>query len=258
MKKTILIFFVLTLATTGCQSTKTEAITGNDHDQTLNYIHDIWAKSIPKGKIGGLYSKRAVVFTHDFKALTAGKDISSYYKELFLRKNKSFVITPIKRVQVKKSYIYEVGEYNINGSGFSYLIFWVKEADEWKKDLEVIAPNSGSKGKTTEQVDIARKKWVDISINNDPRKLVEEVYADQCYYFTKGKFIDNKNSLIQEYSYMESMWVDIEPEFIHPVNKDLVYEIGKYNTANTYFGYYILVWNKDATGNWKVFLDANN
>lgn len=257
MKTKLLLIGVFMMLLTGCQSTKTTAETGSEKDLVLNTRIDQWTKAISKKKLDGFYSRNFAIFTHESKVLRDEKDVSEYYSNLFSPDNKIIEVLPKYRINAGIKFVYEIGDYVAKNTSYSYVLIWEKKGANWVKEMEVISEKSPNLNYPLDEVDNARLKWADVSMANDPDKLVDEVYQKKCYYFTRGKLINNPASLKIEFAYMKYDGVDIEGEFTYRVNENIVYDIGNYNTNNSYFGYYIIVWEKDSEGQWKAFLDAN-
>jgi hypothetical protein len=76
-------------------------------------------------------------------------------------------------------------------------------------------------------------------------------------YYNHKPIVQGTENLIQEYGYMnrESYSLQLDPKKSVIVNANFVFEIGQ--CSGSYGGKYVLIWKKEADGNWRIYIDSN-
>ena len=83
------------------------------------------------------------------------------------------------------------------------------------------------------------------------------MYSENTLYYNHKPLVVGRELLIEEYSYMnrENYQLTLNPIVVDQVNDKLVFEIGQ--CKGSYGGKYIIIWRKEESGKWEVFIDSN-
>lgn len=160
--------------------------------------------------------------------------------------------------------VYELLEYEIglsqteNDNQFAHLIIWSMENGAKQRVAEVIFEKSIEEdAEIPNELTIAREKWMKLCNANKSEKLVKELYTENAIYYNRGRILRGHEQLTSEYSYMDSPTykLQLEPKYIEIVKEDIIFEIGM--CSGSYPLPYVLVWNKQPDGVWKIYFDSN-
>lgn len=240
-----------------CTVKKTEVITNNTNDEILNTIHDSWIKCFNKGNedLKALYTKKALLFYNLDKKINGNTEIYDFYNtQDYISKITSVV--PHSRYQKSGNLIFEIGHFESDNKQFQYVIQWIKIRKIWLKDLEIITEKIDNSLDLSE-IDKQREKWNKIAAEHQVSNLVEELFINNGYYYGSTKLYEGHDEIKTGYSSLKSVTINIEQEYVVKVAPDTAYEIGKYYVGGMSWAYYVLIWNKDSSQEWKIFLDAN-
>ena len=161
-------------------------------------------------------------------------------------------------VRHNKDHFYEAGLLKAkSGKKYVYIIAWKWGEGRWNKELEIIQSKNRFSKSTTDGIDEARKKWVDLSNAHDPETLIREVYSSEPSYFNGGTLYVGENSIIDKYQYMkrDNWTISLTPIYIVQPQTDLFYEIGRYKSSGV--GHYVLIWERQDSGTWQASFDFN-
>ena len=106
-------------------------------------------------------------------------------------------------------------------------------------------------------IDQQRIKWMELCNSHKVEKLITQLYTANTLYFNKGSLISGHNKLIEEYQYMARPQYNLKlsPLNTFRVSDTIAFEIGQ--CSGSYPNKYVLVWQKEASGDWKILLDSN-
>jgi ketosteroid isomerase-like protein len=225
----------------------------------LDEANDKWMEDYNKkaGDVSECYTEQCVLFPENGKAITGKADIAQFYSQKYPN------VSKVKTVQVKKRFIetptliYEVGTLITDKQEiYPYMVSWNGSKGTWQRELEAMAKKTTSHNDSM-QINAAREKWMQLCNAHDHKKLVENLYLKDAYYYNRGRVLEGWESLFTEYKYMSqpSYHLSLKPISVMMVQPDLAYEVGK--CSGSYGGHYMLVWEKQRDGEWKVCLDSN-
>ena len=102
-----------------------------------------------------------------------------------------------------------------------------------------------------------RAEWIRLCNAHDANTLIETLYTENTMYYNKGRLLTGRVDLVTEYEYMNNPQYNLtlNPILIEPVSETVVYEMGQ--CKGSYNGKYLLVWQKNSNGVWKVLFDSN-
>jgi hypothetical protein len=124
--------------------------------------------------------------------------------------------------------------------------------------FEIIRPFTGSTNESIPQIiDQQRALWQTHSNDHKPTSLVNEIYSLYPYYLNRGKLLEDRQSIIEEYGYMnnENWKITLTKKSLTVVNDQLAFEIGNYQSGGK--GQYLLIWEKSNESQWKILFDSN-
>ena len=163
------------------------------------------------------------------------------------------------RTVVTEKLEYEIGTFKTEkGTDYATISIWVKENGLEQKILEAVYQmTENTELSAKEEIAGARKKWVTLCNAHNAGKLVAELYTEDAIYYNRGRVLIGREALTAEYSYMnnQAYSLDLNPTHIQLVSKNMAFELGR--CSGSYNLPYILIWKKEADGNWRVFFDSN-
>ena len=161
-------------------------------------------------------------------------------------------------IKVSSVLAYEIGEIHTISATFS-VMFLKRKIDESESEIELLTiyKKVDSIGKLAE-IDQSRKEWMELCNAHKAEELVTEKYTSDAYYYNRGRLLQGTKSIIQEYGYMNraSYSLKLTPKHVVFVTPNIVYEIGQ--CSGSYLNPYMLLWEKQADGNWQVRMDSND
>ncbi len=220
-----------------------------------------WQKAINarSANLKDLYVEKPIkIFPN--QAVMQGQDsianhLLSTYPEIDSIYTKKFIPTH-QREGV--AYAYEIGGFqDPTGQLYKHLIIWRVEKDKRLRALELTAEATPDAEVELSEITARREEWMKWCNAHEVPKLVDELYASSPLYYNHRPLITGRDALVKEYGYMrnERYQLTLKPLIVETVHSQLAYEIGQCEGA--YGGKYILIWQKDNAGQWKISLDAN-
>jgi ketosteroid isomerase-like protein len=228
----------------------------NKASDTLS-AHHKWMQAINDKNIellSRLYTENAMVLSEN------GVDLASKKEILELVPNSNFIVkavSVIKRIHASDTYDYEIGSFINKDDGLAkHLIIWNTSDGNTKRELEFITETTGAKV----DLDVIKKQrteWIRLCNAHDANTLIETLYTENRMYYNKGRLLTGRVDLVTEYEYMNNPQYNLtlNPILIEPVSETIVYEMGQ--CKGSYDGKYLLVWQKNSNGVWKVLFDSN-
>ena len=224
----------------------------------LDQANTSWMNSYNQSKdLSGFYLDNALLFPEKAEPLKSKNLIASYYTDLLRSGTRFTAVHPYQRFTETSDLIYETGYLTTQTQEiYQYMTVWKNVAGSWKRELETIAKKTAANNDAG-QLELVRAKWMKLCNAHTPAKLLEEVYAENAYYYNRGRLLQGRKQLTEEYTYMAdpNYQLTLTPKAVHVVNPDMVYEIGK--CSGSYGGHYIIRWEKQPDSNWQVTLDTN-
>lgn len=154
-------------------------------------------------------------------------------------------------------YRYEISALRTtDGRQMKQLVIWNLRGETPKRELEFVA-TVWPLQQYREQLDARRAQWMTRCNAHQAGKLVEELYAANALYYNHRPIIQGREAIINTYQYMNrpGYYLELEPIIVEPVSEHIAFEIGQ--CKGSYPGKYVLVWQKDETGQWYILLDSN-
>lgn len=218
-----------------------------------------WLRSFneDKGNVVKHYLESSYLFPEKTGLIKGNNEISNYYKSNYKNISNICEIIIDDRILENNNLVYETGHFTtVNGSDYQYLVIWNNEKNTWLRELEMVAKSIHNQVNVAE-IEQSRTDWMKFCNSHEPTALVNEIYTSNAFYYNRGRLLHGPDEIIPEYSYMnnDSFSLFLEPKIVNTVQPELVYEIGK--CSGSYFGHYILRWEKEPAGRWKVSLDSN-
>lgn len=152
---------------------------------------------------------------------------------------------------------YEISRFETaNGQAFAQVIIWDKEEKDSLRALEFIAAYKEPHSDASE-INAARTLWMEYCNAHAVDQLIEKMYAPNTLYYNHRPLLLGRKALKQEYTYMANpdYQLTLSPLHVVPVSGTIALELGQ--CSGSYGGKYLIVWQKQRSGNWQVLLDAN-
>jgi ketosteroid isomerase-like protein len=262
--KTILISLIF-IVSTGCQqflmnkkSQKTTVQQVDGHNISKEFSH--WVDAVNDKNVDaikGFYRPESIKIISPDSKLSGPAEIAEYYA-LQSENIKSISSLYIVKANKETNIDYEITKYEtLSGKSFAQLLIWsVKNGDKFI-EFEFVSEISEATHNNEKSITEKRNLWIEICNTHNPENLVNTLYSSNSIYFNHKPLIKGKEKLIEEYSYMKNAnyKLTLVPLKMLSVNANLVYEIGQ--CEGTYNGKYILIWQKENDGVWRVFIDSN-
>ncbi len=264
--KTIILQFIL-LSIIGCKQreNKKENISNSQTeivqpDRVPNNLIN-WANSVNSDNINSIkkfYDTNAIKIISADSIIENSAQIANYYR---IHKGKITSIKSIFNIEANKErgINYELVSYKIdNLTEFIGIVIWRMENEKRIREFE-FSEESSLESKKVDTTNIAerRKLWIELCNTNNPENLVKQLYSNNTMYFNHKPIVKGTEKLIKEYGYMnnENYTLNLHPMKLEVVNTNFAFEVGQ--CSGSYNGKYILVWKKNADGDWKVYIDSN-
>lgn len=221
-------------------------------------FNEQWRQKINSGAqdLGKLYTENAVKVHLDGKLLEGQDKIQEYYNA---HPHQIKSISSIKSITavLDSTIVYEIGRFTTSDQKeFSHLILWREENGMLLRELELVA--SIEKIEDLEaKMDKQRADWMTLCNAHNAKDLVTKLYTENALYYNHRPMIIGQEAIIGEYGYMNNpdYQLTLSPMVFESVNESLAFEIGQ--CSGSYPGNYVLVWQKNISGEWRIFFDSN-
>lgn len=126
-----------------------------------------------------------------------------------------------------------------------------------RRELEFIARAAPTDSTIQQAIDKRRAEWIRLCNAHNAAELVKELYSANAMYYNHKPLVIGHDAIIEDYQYMneEKYSLTLTPIAVELVTNRLAYEIGQ--CSGSYGGKYMLVWQKDKTGQWSIVMDSN-
>ncbi|AQX09300.1 YybH family protein [Elizabethkingia ursingii] len=267
MNSKIIIIQFLFLLILGCKPQ--EASKGRISNYQDKILHDKnvpkhlknWAIGINENSIDSIknfYNINAVKINSPDNIIEGSSQIANYFKA---RKEKITSIKSLFSVEAnsKRKINYELVSYKTDDQKeFIGIVIWKIENEKIIREFEFTKESSlvSQKADTT-SISQRRKLWIQLCNEHNPKNLAKELYSSNIIYYNHKPLVKGTDDLIKEYSYMDnkSYHLELHPLILKVVNPDFAFEIGQ--CTGSYNGKYIIVWEKDVDGKWRIIVDSN-
>jgi len=205
------------------------------------------------------YVDKAITLTGKGRQITSSEERQQYLAPL---------LSPQQTIQSIESIFCELANPNTDvrydisrlkpatGPDYIQLVIWREINGQYLRELDFMAPLAPGRTDLT-ALDQARDKWIELCNKNDASALVEQLYEPEAIYYNHRPMIVGREQITTTYSYMnnEDYSLHLDPLIVQPVRKDLVLEIGQ--CSGSYGGKYVLIWRRNAEGQWQIWMDSN-
>jgi ketosteroid isomerase-like protein len=267
MKFKIGILLFVIFAISGCkQITNKEEVVANSQtelekpEKGTNYLKD-WVGSINNSDntaIEKIYASNAIKIVSVDSIIESSSQIAEYFGN---KKNKISSIESLFKIEANKrrQINYEIISYKTEDQLENVqLLIWRLENGKVIREFEF----TESRNQEAKNVDITtiadtRKRWMELCNANNAKNLVNQLYSANTIYFNHKPLIIGTKDLIKEYNYMNrsDYSLHLQPLKLEIVNANFAFEIGQ--CSGGYKGKYILIWERQSDGNWKIHIDSN-
>lgn len=158
----------------------------------------------------------------------------------------------------ERGYHYEIGGFTTaSQQAFKHLLILKQQGDTLRRELEFIAKSTPVDTSILTTIDQRRAEWMALCNAHNAAQLVKNLYRTDAMYYNHKPLLIGHVAIAQDYGYMnrEQYSLKLTPIIVEPVNDQLVYEIGQ--CSGSYGGKYMLIWKKDAAGQWSLLMDSN-
>ena len=227
-------------------------------NKEINIANEKWKDYINQksDSLSMLYTEHAVKVFEDGTSIVGSEPIKDHYKSV------SYSIASIQSDTIilanqKRGIEYEIGEYvDQDNSIYKQVIIWQSDNVSRKRVFEFSAKIENSYNELA-VIKVRRALWIKLCNAHNAEALINELYSENTIYFNHKPLVIGRKGLIQDYQYMnnEKYELVLNPIIVDQVSADFVFEIGQ--CVGSYNGKYIIIWRKDDSGKWEVFIDSN-
>lgn len=272
--KTILLSIVL-LTIIGCKQYENKI--ENTSDSTTDIVQSVkvpdhhadWVNSINKNinVFEDSYNPNAIKIISPDSILNSSTQIVNYYKA---HKSKITSIESLFSIEANKDrgIHYELFKYKTdNHKEYVQLVIWSMENKNVTREMEnknvtrefEFTQENTSASASVDTTDIAKRRelWMTLCNSHEVENLVKQLYTSNTMYYNHKPIVQGTEGLIKEYGYMntKNYSLNLSPLTLEVINANYAFEIGQ--CSGSYNGNYILIWEKQADGNWKILIDSN-
>jgi ketosteroid isomerase-like protein len=204
------------------------------------------------------YRPDAVSVLADGRLLNGAETIANHWQHVFadnaLTRSQLLLYVGLRR---DVEYSYELSRWQTEQEEpFVQLIIWDNRGDKPLRALDFIVAYDNPI-EDFSPIHASRKLWMEHCNAHAVDQLIAELYTSNTLYYNHRPLISGREALVEEYAYMASpdYQLQLTPIYLEPITDQLAFEIGQ--SSGSYGGKYIIVWQKQANGNWQVLLDAN-
>ena len=220
-----------------------------------------YAQNEKDSSLMDLYTQNAVKVVTEAKILSGAAEIMEHYgpKEPISEVFSMFDID----ANIPRGISYEINAITVNNAPRTIqLVIYEKSGEQKLRAFEYDAdqPKEIEESLYQEiigQLQERRDQWMAYCNAHDVPGLINDLYSHNTLYYNHRPLVKGREALVQEYAYMnnEQYKLRLIPKFLSVVNEGTVFEIGQ--CEGSYNGKYILIWNKDEDGVWRIFIDSN-
>lgn len=142
---------------------------------------------------------------------------------------------------------------------------WKKTETDWTREIDLLLrlqERAEVLDQIREELASERRKWVRLANEHNPEAHITRSYTKDAIYFSNGRRSDGHEGITERYSYMKNpnYQVDLEAETLYAVSKQQVLEVGRYFAGKKRQGdggVYLILWEKQSKGAWRIALDFN-
>lgn len=225
-----------------------------------SYLED-WMNAIntnDKKALQSSYDANAVKIISADNIINGASNIAAYYGK---HTHKITSIESQFRIEANKrrGITYELVKFTTaDQKEYMQIVIWKTKDGNVIREFEFteIHKTSDSEVATTE-ITKRRKLWMELCNAHNAENLVKQLYSPNTMYYNHKPIVQGTENLIKEYGYMNNQKyaLKLEPKKLTIVNTDVAFEIGQ--CSGSYGGKYILIWKKQADGNWDIYIDSN-
>ena len=224
-------------------------------DSSVSRHHFIWLENLNTKDESHFetYEKNAVFVKANGDILTGASQIIAHHQENLPAFDSIWVLA--SEQTHRPAYRYEICSMKSLNAQYTSLV--ITKGAMGKREFEFIAEAKTSGKKSIAIITRQREKWVEICNQHQAEMLVNELYHPNAIYFNHRPAISGTKAIAKEYRYMNNpdYQLDLKPLAFEQVNDQLAYEIGQ--CVGTYNGKYLLVWQKNQAGEWKILVDSD-
>ncbi|WP_298508999.1 hypothetical protein [uncultured Kordia sp.] len=212
--------------------------------------------SYNRNALRNTYETNAVKIISADNILTSTSEIANYYG---IQKDKITSVESLFSVEAnkKRGITYEIVRYTLdNQTAHIQIVIWKTKDEKVIREFEFTETYTAAEVNSSE-IAKRRKLWMELCNAHNAENLVKQLYSKNTMYFNHKPLIQGTEALTKEYNYMnnENYSLQLDPLKLAIVNANFAFEIGQ--CSGGYGGKYILVWKKEADGNWYVYIDSN-
>jgi len=250
-----LLVFVLIFSCTPSPE-ENERTASNTSDIEQNTLELGWRAAFNDGlRLDTLYIEEAVIIAEDGTVYEGQTSRMSYFKNLKEEVGDLQYGNVLFETTTARDISYQVGEFgSSNKSSYKYICI---QEQNGLRALDFYAKADQDHQGNLEEIDVARAEWMRLCNQHNAAELVKQLYTDNAIYYNHKPVLTGFTSISKEYSYMNNPEYSLKlvPLIVQPVNPKIVFEIGQ--CSGSYNGKYVLVWEKEEKGTWKILLDSN-
>lgn len=228
-------------------------ITSNTNSDWVNAVNAKTGSAIEK-----IYAAHAIKVISADSVIHNATQIANFYRSL---RHKITSIESLYSVEASKEQgiHYDLLRYTLDDlKEYIQLVIWRVNDARAVREFEFTQLSSSEAIQVdTNAIAERRKLWIQLCNSNDAESLVKQLYSRNTLYYNHKPIVKGSENLIKEYDYMNAADYNLElqPIELKVVNANFAVEIGQ--CSGSYGGKYILVWENQGDGNWKVYIDSN-